>query len=74
MAQDPEDAYSGAPIRCRQDHHAKVLIDLEDAYRGAQRSISLDMPVIDASGHVSLETRTLNVSIPKGVSAASICG
>ncbi|RKE37967.1 curved DNA-binding protein [Paraburkholderia sp. BL23I1N1] len=52
-----------------EDHHAKVLIDLEDAYRGAQRSISLQMPVIDEQGHVSLETRTLNVSIPKGIRA-----
>lgn len=52
-----------------EDHHAKVLIDLEDAYRGAQRSISLQMPVIDEQGHVSLETRTLDVSIPKGIRA-----
>ncbi|WP_454874155.1 DnaJ C-terminal domain-containing protein [Paraburkholderia xenovorans] len=52
-----------------EDHHAKVLIDLEDAYRGAQRAISLQMPVVDAQGHVSLETRTLNVTIPKGIRA-----
>lgn len=52
-----------------EDHHAKILIDLEDSYRGAQRSISLQMPVIDEQGHVSLETRTLDVSIPKGIRA-----
>jgi len=52
-----------------QDHHAKVLIDLEDAYRGAQRSISLQMPVVDAQGNVTLQSRTLNVTIPKGVKA-----
>jgi curved DNA-binding protein len=52
-----------------QDHHAKVVIDLADAYRGAERSIALQMPVVDAQGHVSLHTRTLNVSIPKGVRA-----
>ncbi|ACD20649.1 DnaJ C-terminal domain-containing protein [Paraburkholderia phytofirmans] len=52
-----------------EDHHAKVLIDLEDSYRGAQRSISLQVPVMDAQGHVSLETRTLNVTIPKGIRA-----
>ncbi|WP_144150492.1 DnaJ C-terminal domain-containing protein [Paraburkholderia sp. BCC1885] len=52
-----------------QDHHAKVLIDLEDAYRGAQRSISLQMPVLDAQGHVALQTRTLDVTIPKGIRA-----
>lgn len=51
------------------DHHAKVVIDLEDAYRGAQRAISLQMPVINAQGRVVLQLRTLNVSIPKGVLA-----
>jgi curved DNA-binding protein len=58
------------PVNARgEDHHARVLIDLEDTYRGAQRTISLQVPVIDAQGHVSLGTRTLNVSIPKGVRA-----
>ena len=52
-----------------QDHHAKVLIDLQDAYRGAQRSISLRMPTLDAQGHVVLEERKLDVNIPKGIRA-----
>lgn len=50
-----------------EDHHAKVLIDLEDAYRGASRSISLQTPELDSSGHVTTKHRTLNVKIPKGV-------
>lgn len=50
-----------------EDHHAKVLIDLEDAYRGASRSISLRTPEFDNSGHVTSKQRTLNVKIPKGV-------
>ncbi len=50
-----------------QDHHAKVLIDLEDAYRGAQRRITLQMPEVDAQGHVTLQSHTLNVTIPKGI-------
>ena len=50
-----------------EDHHAKVLIDLEDAYRGASRSISLSAPEIDQSGHVTTRQRTLSVKIPKGV-------
>jgi len=52
-----------------RDHHAKVLIDLEDAYYGAQRTISLKMPVVDAKGHVTTDERTLDVNIPKGVRA-----
>ena len=30
-----------------EDHHARVMIDLEDAYRGASRSISLRAPELD---------------------------
>ena len=50
-----------------QDHHAKVLIDLEDAYRGAQRSVSLRMPALDAEGHGVMQERTLEINIPKGI-------
>ncbi|NNM82370.1 MAG: DnaJ domain-containing protein [Burkholderiales bacterium] len=56
----------------RADHHAKVLLDLEDAYRGAVRQIALRVPKMDASGHVLLENRTLNVKIPKGVHEGQI--
>jgi len=52
-----------------QDHHAKVLIDLEDAYHGAQRSISLRMPALDARGQLVLQSRTLDITIPKGIRA-----
>ena len=52
-----------------QDHHAKILIDLADAYNGAKRTISLHMPVQDAEGHVSTQERKLDVNIPKGIKA-----
>lgn len=52
-----------------QDHHAKVAIDLLDAYRGAQRSISLRMPALDDEGRGVLRERTLDVAIPKGIRA-----
>jgi len=52
-----------------QDHHAKILIDLADAYNGAKRTITLHMPTQDASGHVSTQERKLDVSIPKGIKA-----
>ncbi len=50
-----------------QDHHAKVVVDLEDAFHGATRSISLQSPQLDEHGQIHLSTRTLNVKIPKGV-------
>lgn len=50
-----------------QDHHAKILIDLEDAIHGATRTITLQVPELDQQGHIQTRTRTLNVNIPKGV-------
>ncbi|MBK7954162.1 MAG: DnaJ domain-containing protein [Candidatus Accumulibacter sp.] len=55
-----------------EDHHAKVLLDLEDAFAGATRQISLRAPRTDAQGRVTLENRTLNVKIPQGVHAGQI--
>lgn len=57
-----------APSHTRgEDHHAKVLIDLEDTYLGATRTITLRVPGVDAQGHVVTRERVLNVSIPKGI-------
>ena len=50
-----------------EDHHAKVLIELEDAYHGATRSIVLNVTEIDDNGRMVTKPRTLNVKIPKGV-------
>jgi curved DNA-binding protein len=49
------------------DHHAKVLIDLEDSFTGATRSMSLHVPEVTKDGHVVTRERTLNVRIPKGI-------
>jgi curved DNA-binding protein len=50
-----------------QDHFAKVLLDVEDAFLGASRQIALRVPKADARGRVTLETRPLDVRIPAGV-------
>ncbi len=50
-----------------EDHHAKIVIELRDAYEGATRAISLRAPQVDPQGRVTLQEHTLNVRIPKGV-------
>ncbi len=50
-----------------EDHNAKVLIDIEDSYRGAERQVTLRSPVESPDGRVSLQERTLDVHIPKGI-------
>jgi len=51
-----------------EDHHAKIMIDLEDAFHGAERSISLRIPELDPRGRLVARERTLSVKIPKGIS------
>jgi len=50
-----------------EDHHARILVDLEDAFRGATRTLTLHVPEIDPRGHVITRERSLNVQIPKGI-------
>ncbi len=50
-----------------EDHHAKVLLDLEDAYRGANRTLALRVPRVDEQGRMALAEHTFDVRIPKGV-------
>jgi curved DNA-binding protein len=50
-----------------EDHHARIVLDIEDAWRGATRQVSLRVPRIDAAGRIQLDTRTLDVRIPRGV-------
>ncbi len=50
-----------------EDHHAKVLIDLEDSFQGARRTVTLRVPAPDGQGHVVLAERRLEVNIPRGV-------
>ena len=49
------------------DHHARVQIDLLDAYRGGRRTITLRFPKRDDQGRVSMQDRQLEVNIPKGI-------
>ena len=63
----------GGEFKARgQDHHAKVLLDIADAFTGATRQINLRVPKEDAQGRVRLETRTLDVKIPTGVFAGQM--
>jgi len=50
-----------------EDAHAKVLIDVEDAYRGATRALTLKHTELGPDGRPAIKERTLNVRIPKGV-------
>jgi curved DNA-binding protein len=50
-----------------EDHHAKVLLDLEASLEGGSRSLTLRVPEIDSEGRVTARERVLNVRVPKGI-------
>jgi curved DNA-binding protein len=50
-----------------EDHHAKVLIDLEDSYTGATRAIALRLSELTEGGRLGTREHTLKVRIPKGI-------
>ncbi len=52
-----------------EDRHAQVTIDLEDAWTGPTRTITLQVPEVDAQGRVSMRERKINVKIPHGIRA-----
>jgi curved DNA-binding protein len=55
-----------------EDRHAKVLIELEDAYHGATRTITLQVPEVNGQGRVSMRERKLNVTFPRGIHAGQV--
>lgn len=50
-----------------QDSHARVFIELEDAYLGSTRGLTLHTTEMGQDGRPHVKPRTLNVKIPKGV-------
>lgn len=66
--------FSGGPPRGGRgfsapgdSHTARIQIDLEDAFRGGAHTIELKSPQLSDDGHVSVQPRTLKVTIPSGV-------
>jgi curved DNA-binding protein len=61
-------AAGGPHFRARgEDHHAKIMLDLEDTYQGSSRTVTLRAPRLDEQGRMKLTEHTLDVRIPKGV-------
>jgi curved DNA-binding protein len=50
-----------------EDHHAKVILDLEATLTGGSRTFTLRVPELDAEGRLVSAERVLNVQIPKGI-------
>lgn len=61
-------ARGAGPTQMRgDDRHARIELELIDAYKGAERNITLHGMRLDDQGHPVPEERTLQVKIPQGV-------
>jgi curved DNA-binding protein len=49
------------------DQRARITVDLDTAYKGGARTLTLEEPVVDGEGRVTRRTRNLKVRIPPGV-------
>jgi len=59
--------HDGTYQRRGEDHHAKIVIDVADAFHGSAQTIALRAARLNESGHVVTDERALKVQIPKGV-------
>ncbi len=55
-----------APRKGR-DHHARIDIDLEEAFRGGARMVELQRPELADDGTLQLRKHTVRVNIPAGI-------
>jgi curved DNA-binding protein len=55
-----------------RDHHARIDITLEEAYRGTTRMLELKRPEVKPDGSLELRTHTVRVSIPPGVTEGQL--
>ena len=55
-----------------RDHHARIDITLEEAFRGTTRTLELKRPEVKPDGSVELRTHTVRVSIPAGVTEGQL--
>jgi curved DNA-binding protein len=57
----------GVRSRSGRDHHARIDIELEQAYAGTTRTLELKRPELKADGTLELTTHTVRVTIPAGI-------
>lgn len=55
-----------------ENQRASILLDIEDAWRGARRLIAIKSPTINTHGRPEWVEKTLEVNIPPGVKAGQL--
>ncbi|MBS0365754.1 MAG: DnaJ domain-containing protein [Proteobacteria bacterium] len=55
-----------------RDHHARIDIELEEAYSGTTRTLELQRPEVKPDGTVELRRHAVRVTIPAGVTQGQL--
>ena len=55
-----------------RDHHARLDVTLEEAYRGTSRTLELKRPEVKPDGSVELHSHAVRVAIPAGVTEGQL--
>jgi curved DNA-binding protein len=64
--------FAGASARGGRDHHARVDVDLEEAFRGTTRTLELQRPEVKPDGTVEMRSHTVRISIPAGLTEGQL--
>jgi len=64
--------FASAGMRGGRDHHARLDVDLEEAFRGTTRTLELKRPGVKSDGVVELRSHTVRVTIPAGVTEGQL--
>jgi len=65
--------FSNGPTRQpARDHHARVDVDLDEAYSGTTRTLELKRPEVKPDGTLDVKTHTVRVTIPAGVTEGQL--
>ena len=57
----------GGRAQAGRDHHARIDIDLEEAFQGTTRTLDLKRPELKPDGTLELRSHQVRVTIPAGV-------
>ena len=55
-----------------RDHHARIDVDLEEAFGGGARTLELKRPELKSDGTLELRSHTVRVTIPAGVTEGQL--
>ena len=64
--------FAQSGVHAGRDHHARIDVSLEEAFQGTTRTLELKRPEVRSDGTMELQSHTVRVSIPAGVTEGQL--